>query len=121
MSVRPPLRLAARLIVPALVIAALAIVSAPREPDRQDPALEAFLSLGGDFADICGQHGHPGRGRHCDACRLVTAAILPTPPGDWLRTPRLAILRTRDTRLQLAATGTMRRPWAPRAPPNDAA
>lgn len=48
-----------------------------------DPGLAAFLAAGGALDDICGAAGH-GNGagdRHCDACRLSGAALLPDPPG----------------------------------------
>ncbi len=116
-------QLAALLLVPALVVAGLAAGAAgvSEEPDRRDPALVAFLAMGGDIADICGQRGHGGGVRHCDACRLVSAAILPTPSYDWSRAARATTLQAPETPERVSPAVSMRLPWAPRAPPGDAA
>jgi hypothetical protein len=44
-----------------------------------DPALAAYIAAGGSLDDICGHAGgttHHQSTQTCDACRLVTAAVL---------------------------------------------
>lgn len=97
---------------------ALVAAAAPRPADAAptDPALAAFLAMGGRLSDLCGDPAMPGPHadhRHCDGCRVL-AALVPDPPR---------CRRAAPAELIAEATGVAQAPPAtahgipPRGPP----
>jgi hypothetical protein len=116
-----PRRILAALLVPALVFAlAAGAAGAGAPPERRDPALVAFLAIGGSLSDICGRSGQAHGTPHCDACRIAAGAILPTPSGDWRRLALAAPLEAPEPPAMRPEIPPDHRPWTPRAPPSAA-
>lgn len=75
-----------------VVLAALGFAHRPAAV-LGDAGLAAYVTAGGSIADLCDADGSTRLhgGTHCDACRLVGAAILPVPYVHYLPgNPRLA-------------------------------
>ena len=74
-------RPAAFALLMAVLLAALGGGPTHRMPVLPDPALAAFLAMGGTLDDLC---GHDAAGRHgddrghCGACPLTTVALAPS-------------------------------------------
>jgi hypothetical protein len=103
-----------------LLVAALGGRMAPATPS--DPALAAYVAMGGSLADLCGGHGGldgQGGSGHCDGCGLVGAATVPEPCAAGRPERVEAASAAAGHALPLPAAA--RRPWASRAPPAGAA
>lgn len=66
-------RLVLLLVAPTLVAAALAAGYAQR-PAADAAALQVYLLLGGDLADLCGE-GHASGHEHCSGCQPPTLSL----------------------------------------------
>lgn len=60
------------LLAAALVVAMASVVSASRmAPDRDDPAMAAYMAIGSTVDDLCGD-GSAHDDHHCPFCRLLS-------------------------------------------------
>ena len=84
---------------------------------HDDPALQAYVALGGSLSDLCGSDRSQHADRGCEACRLSASLALPPVPAGAVAVDArpLAVL----SRASAAIPRGERHPPAPpvRAPP----
>jgi hypothetical protein len=108
--------------VPLFLVMLLTGLSGPAQRTRAapvEPALAAFLAMGGTLADLClhAPGAGPAGGRdHCDACRLIPPVL---PPERLVPERRARFARAAQWRAGRIRRGTrLRRPGEQRAPPD---
>lgn len=86
-----------------------------RSAGERDPALLAYLAMGGAVADLCGDVEHPGLGDGCDACRLLEAAV----PMETAQVGRIALAAREAAGFGVALWSHcgVSVGWHPRGPP----
>ena len=109
-------RLLVAFLVPGLALAAFCSGFLNRLPlEVREPALAAYLAVGGTLDDICGGHGHGTP--HCEACRTPGSAVLPEPRRDGRHCRAVVdVAWGKSDKSETLAVASRRMP-EPRAPP----